>query len=182
MKRKIHNICVYCGSSGDVSPVYRDTAVRLGSLMARRGYALVYGGAASGTMGLIADAVLQGGGEVTGIIPFNLPNEKAHQGLTKLHLVDSMHTRKRMMIEHADALVAMPGGFGTLDEIMEAFSWRQLKLHSLPCFFLNTAGFYNHLLRFLEHTHNEGFLRRQHFEMIRTADTPEELLDHLEAV
>jgi hypothetical protein len=180
MNRKVHNICVYCGSSGDVSPVYRETAARLGAMIASRGHTLVYGGAAAGTMGIIADAVLRGGGRVTGIIPSDIPGEAAHPGLTELHLVDSMHTRKRMMIEKSDVLVAMPGGFGTLDEMMEAFAWRQLGLHPHPCIFLNTAGFYNHLLRFLEHCVNEGFLRPPHYELVRVADTPEELLELLE--
>ncbi len=180
MNTKIRNICVYCGSSGEVSPIYRDTAMRLGSMIARRGCSLIYGGAASGTMGIIADAVLREGGKVTGIIPDKLPGELVHPGLTELHVVDSMHTRKRMMIEKADALIAMPGGFGTLDEIMEAFAWRQLNLHMLPCVFLNTAGFYNHLLRFLEHCCNEGFLRSPHYGLIRVADTPEELFELLE--
>ncbi len=179
---KIQNICVYCGSSDDTSPVYRDTAERLGALMARRGFNLVYGGTSVGTMGILADAVLKDGGKVIGIIPSRMPGEAAHHGLTELLVVDTMHTRKRMMIERADALVAMPGGFGTMDEIMEAFAWRQLDLHQLPCVFLNTAGFFNHLMRFLEHARHEGFLRPRHHELIRIANTPEELLDHLEAI
>lgn len=182
MSAKFRNICVYCGSSDEVSPVYRETAARLGSMIARHGHTLVYGGAAAGTMGIIADAVLRGGGRVTGIIPSGMPGEEAHPGLTELHTVDSMHTRKRMMIEKADVLVAMPGGFGTLDEMMEALAWRQLKLHRLPCIFLNTAGFYNHLLRFLEHSANEGFLRSAHYRLIYVADTPEELFDLLETI
>lgn len=179
-KYAVKKICVYCGSADGILPIYGKTAKEFGLILGRKGYELVFGGAASGTMKIIADAVLEAGGKVTGIIPRDIIGEIAHDGLTELIVVDSMHTRKRMMIEKSDVIVAMPGGFGTMDEIMEAFSWRQLELHSNQCYFLNTAGYYDLLLEFLKFCSEQGFLRPHHYSLIQVAKTPEEFFGKIE--
>jgi uncharacterized protein (TIGR00730 family) len=174
-------ICVFTGSSTGVSPEYAAAARGLGRLLADRGVDLVYGGARVGLMGVVADAVLQAGGSVIGVIPSVLvAKEVAHAGLTDLHVVSSMHERKAKMAELSDAFIAMPGGLGTLEELFEVLTWGQLGLHRKPCGLLNTSGYFDPLLAFVNHTVGEGFVRREHADMIMVAEDPAELLDRLE--
>ena len=154
------SIAVFCGSSGGRDPVYAAAAAALGTGLAREGIRLVYGGAQVGLMGVLADAVLQGGGKVTGIIPAFLgEKEIAHKGLTELLMVQSMHERKYRMQELADGIIALPGGYGTLDELFEMLTWAQLGLHRKPIGLLNTAGFYDPLLSMIDHMRAQGFLQ-----------------------
>jgi uncharacterized protein (TIGR00730 family) len=153
------NICVYCGSRPGVHPAYADAARELGSLIGAQGHGLVYGGGNVGLMGIVADAVLAAGGPVVGVIPQALvQREVGHQGLSQQFVVPDMHVRKRMMAERADAFIAMPGGIGTLEELYEVWTWRQLGYHDKPVGLLNVQGFYDTLLRFMDHTVSEGFL------------------------
>src|SRR3954451_6826808 len=156
-------ICVYCGSNSGANPAYEKIAEQMGTALAQRGIELVYGGGRVGLMGTIANATLAAGGNVIGIIPESLlAKEVAHQGLKDLRVVASMHERKAMMVELADAFIAMPGGFGTLEEFCEVLTWAQLGLHRKPHGLLNTAGFYDSLLRFFDHTMAERFVRAEH--------------------
>ena len=156
----MRRICVFSGSSPGHRPVYREAAATLGGLFAREGIGLVYGGAAVGLMATVADAARTAGGEVIGVIPQSLvEREVAHTGLDDLRVVGSMHERKALMAELSDAFVALPGGIGTLEEIFEVWTWGQLGSHSKPCAFLNTQGFYNRLLDFLDHVVDEAFLK-----------------------
>jgi hypothetical protein len=174
-------LCVYCGSSAGVNEAYATAARDLAGVLVRHDIELIYGGASRGIMGIIADAVLRGGGRVTGIIPrFLERKEVAHRQLTELHVVESMHARKSMMAELADGFIAMPGGFGTLEEIIEIITWGQLGFHECPCGLLNTCGYFDHLLAFLDHTQSEGFLRAQHRSMLLVASTPVELVEQFE--
>ncbi|MHB9139095.1 MAG: LOG family protein [Victivallaceae bacterium] len=176
----IKRICVYCGSSKGASPEYLDAAARLGKLLADRNIELIYGGASIGIMGRLADTVLKHGGRVTGIIPEHLSNKVAHSGLTEIRVVNSMHTRKAMMIETSDAMIALPGGLGTFEEILEAATWRQLELHVKPCGLLNVKGYYNGLLEFLDNAVREHFVKPEHRAIFQVSDTPETLLEMLE--
>jgi uncharacterized protein (TIGR00730 family) len=180
MKNKIHKICVYCGSNAGASPEYRDAAIALGKLLVERNIELVYGGGCVGIMGLLADTVLDNGGKVTGIIPEHLDVRVGHRGLTEIRVVDSMHTRKAMMIEISDAMIALPGGLGTFEEILEAVTWQQLRLHAKPCGILNVKGYYNGLLEFLNNAVTEKFVKPEHRDVLQVADTPVELLNKLE--
>ena len=160
---KSRTICVYCGSAVGARAEYRAVAVELGTAMAEADIRLVYGGAHVGLMGVIADAVLAAGGEVIGIIPQQLADrEVAHRGLTELHVVCSMHERKHMMAELADAFVAMPGGYGTLDELCEVLGWAQLAIHEKPIILLDTADYWQPLFAILDRAVEEGFLQSQH--------------------
>lgn len=173
-------ICVYCGSNAGARPVYAEAARELGSELALRGIGLVYGGGRVGLMGIVADAVLTGGGEVIGVIPKALATkEVAHHGLTDLRVVASMHERKALMVELADAFIALPGGFGTLEEFCEVLTWAQLGIHRKPHGLLNVAEFYAPLLKFFDHAVAEKFVRGVHRELIITASEPAELLDLL---
>ena len=155
----MRSICVYCGSNSGSKPVYSERAMRLGERIAREGLQLVYGGGNVGLMGVVADAVLQAGGEVVGVIPEQLVNwEVAHKGLTRLEVVGSMHERKMRMFDLADAFVALPGGFGTLDEMFEMLTWRQLGIGDKPCAFLDVDGFYQPLVAMIDHMVQERFL------------------------
>jgi hypothetical protein len=155
---QIRTLCVYCGSSGGVDERYRNAAVELGGKLAKAGIELVYGGGHRGLMGLLADAVLADGGRVTGIIPAAMREaEWAHTGLTELLVVDSMHTRKRLMAEKAEAFAILPGGVGTLDETFEILSWRQLRLHDKPVFLVDVAGYWRPLCELLDHIAEAGF-------------------------
>jgi uncharacterized protein (TIGR00730 family) len=176
----INKICVFCGSAHGSTTVYAEMAAALGKVLAERQIELIYGGAAVGTMGVIADTVLAAGGRVTGIIPKHLHSEVAHDNLTEIRVVDSMHTRKAMMLEMADAIIALPGGFGTLDEIFEALSWRQLGLHRKPCGILNVNGYYDQLIAFLDHAVAAGFIRQEHRDILQVAKSPEALLEMLD--
>ena len=160
---KSKTICVYCGSAVGVRAEYRAVAVELGTAMAKGDFRLVYGGAHVGLMGVIADAVLAAGGEVIGVIPRQLAErEVAHRGLTELHVVRSMHERKHMMAELADAFVAMPGGYGTLDELCEVLGWAQLEIHGKPIILLDAAEYWQPLFSMLDRAVEEGFLQPQH--------------------
>ena len=156
---ELRAVCVYCGSNAGSRPAYAERAAELGTRLAREGLALVYGGGNVGLMGIGADAVLAGGGEVVGVIPQQLVDwEVAHKGVTRLEVVDSMHTRKARMFELADGFVALPGGFGTLDEMFEMLTWRQLGLGKKPCAFLGVNGFWQPLMAMLDTMVRERFL------------------------
>jgi uncharacterized protein (TIGR00730 family) len=174
----VKSVLVFCGSSPGGSPEYAQSASELGQLLAARGLQTVYGGARVGLMGALADSALAAGGTVIGVIPTRLvEHEIAHAGLTKLHVVETMHERKALMAELSDAFVALPGGIGTLEEIFEVWTWGQLGSHSKPCAFLNTQGFYNRLLDFLDHVVDEAFLKPVHRGMILVDEKPDALLD-----
>ena len=171
-------ICVYCGSSPGRRPAYRDAAAALGRELAARGLGLVYGGASIGVMGAVADAVLEGGGEVVGVIPHSMAiKEVAHSGLAELFVVGSMHERKARMSELADGFVALPGGWGTFEELFEMLTWAQLGYHQKPCGLLNVAGYFDHLEAFLEHAFAEQFVREQFRPMLIREEDPAALLD-----
>jgi uncharacterized protein (TIGR00730 family) len=175
-------ICVFCGSSAGREPVYRDAARKLGATLARRGLGLVYGGGSVGLMGAVADAALEAGGEVVGVIPRALQlRELAHGKLTSLHVVSSMHERKAKMAELADAFVALPGGMGTLEEFAEVLTWAQLGLHARPCGLLDVGGYWAPLVAFFDHATEEGFLRAEHRALVLVADDPDALLDRFAA-
>jgi len=173
-------IAVFCGSSAGSDPVYSEYAVTLGTELARRGTELVYGGARVGLMGTIADAVLQAGGKATGVLPrFLGSREIAHDGLTELLLVDSMHERKLTMHDLSDGFIAMPGGFGTLEELFEILTWAQLGLHGKPVGLLNVAGFYNDMLQLIGNMTANGFLKTTHRDMLLVESTVPRLLDRM---
>jgi len=175
-------LCVYCGSSSGKHPEYTEHARAFGSEMARRGIALVYGGGKVGLMGILADAVLAGGGKVIGVIPRQLvEREVAHSGLTELQVVESMHQRKTRMYELSDAFVALPGGFGTLDEMFEMLTWAQLGLHRYPCAFLDVRGYYSRLRGMLDDMVVEGFVRREQRESVWFGDDMAQLFDWMQS-
>jgi uncharacterized protein (TIGR00730 family) len=176
-------ICVFCGSSLGSNPDYAEAAVTLGGLLAARKIGLVYGGGNVGLMGVIANAVLDAGGEVIGVIPHALATrEIEHRGVTHLHVVDSMHERKAMMAGLSDAFIAMPGGVGTFEEFFEAVTWTQLGLHRKPCGLLNVSGFYSPLAAFIDQAVSEGFIKPVHRASIIVDDNAERLLNSLAAV
>ena len=176
----MHRICVFLGSNPGYRADYTEAAVALGTTLARQGIGLVYGGASVGLMGALADATLAAGGEVTGVIPRGiLEREVAHKGLADLRIVGSMHERKALMAELADAFVALPGGIGTLEELFEVWTWAQLGSHEKPCALFNVAGYYDRLLGFVDHVVTEGFMRESHRDMLLVADDSEELLARL---
>ncbi|MGE8503506.1 MAG: TIGR00730 family Rossman fold protein [Pseudomonas sp.] len=176
----LRSVCVFCGASPGASPIYREAAEALGQHLAERGIRLIYGGGAVGLMGVVADAALNAGGEVIGIIPQSLERaEIGHRGLTCLEVVDGMHARKARMAELADAFIALPGGLGTLEELFEVWTWGQLGYHAKPLGLLEVNGFYSKLGGFLDHLVAERFVRPQHREMLQIADSPQNLLDAL---
>ncbi|MFO1053592.1 MAG: TIGR00730 family Rossman fold protein [Planctomycetota bacterium] len=180
MSSSLRRVCVYCGSRTGEDPAFADAARRLGSEIARRGLELVYGGASVGLMGIVADAVLAGGGAVRGVIPTNLfVKEVAHFGITELIEVSSMHERKARMAELADAFVALPGGFGTLEEIFEALTWTQIGIHRKPCALLDVSGYFAPLLDFLDGTVRAGFVSPRNREHLIAESDPSRLLDLL---
>jgi len=175
-------ICVFAGSSSGVRNEYRTVARELGHDLARRKLGLVYGGARVGLMGALADEVLAAQGHVTGIIPEALvAKEVAHHGLSELRVVTSMHERKAMMADLADGFIALPGGWGTVEEFFEVLTWGQLGLHRKPCGLLNVQGYFDRLLSFVDHSIEEGFVRRERGAMICVSSSPGELLDMLSA-
>lgn len=177
------SVCVYCGSRHGTRPVYTEAARALGGAIGARGWQLVYGGGKVGLMGEVADATLAAGGRVVGVIPESLQRrEVGHTGLSELHVVQTMHQRKQMMAERADAFVALPGGIGTLEELYEVWTWRQLGYHDRPIGLLNTAGYYDDLLRFMQRTVDEGFLSPEQNAALRVATDPVALLDELAAL
>jgi uncharacterized protein (TIGR00730 family) len=176
----MRHLCVFCGSSAGTRPVYAEAARDLGILLARRGIGLVYGGGHVGLMGVLADAVLRGGGAVVGVIPQALvERELAQAGLTRLVVVDTMHQRKARMADLADGFVALPGGYGTLDETFEILTWAQLGIHAKPVGLLNVAEFFDPLLAWVRHAWAEGFIRQQHVALLTVSTDAEGLLDQL---
>ena len=179
----LRRVCVFCGSHFGADRSYRELAESFGSLLASRGISLVYGGGNVGLMGAIAEAALAGGGDVIGVIPRSLVDrEVAHQGLSELIVVDSMHERKKKLYELSDAVVAMPGGMGTLDELFEALTWNQLEIHFKPTGLLNAGGYWDPLVAMLDRMTEQGFVRTAHREMLQVESTAEELLAALARV
>ena len=177
----MRRICVYCGSNPGRQPEYAAAAVELAGVLVRHELELVYGGADKGVMGIIADAVLEQGGKAHGVIPQMLMDKEiAHRGLTELHVVASMHARKTMMAALSDGFIAMPGGFGTLEEIIEMVTWGQLQFHDKPCGLLNTHGYFDQLLRFLDHAQEEGFVRTENRDMLLCDRAPVGLIQQFE--
>ena len=179
---RMRRICVYCGSNLGGRSVYADAARDLADVLIRHDIEMVYGGADKGIMGVVADAMLKQGGKVYGVIPrMLLEKEIVHQGLTELHVVDSMHERKSMMATLADGFIAMPGGFGTLEEIVEIVTWGQLRFHDKPCGLLNVDGYFDHLLSYLDHANHEGFLRSENRDMLLSDENAAGLLQQFES-
>ncbi|MBW4331934.1 TIGR00730 family Rossman fold protein [Stakelama sp. CBK3Z-3] len=175
-------LAVYCGSATPADPVYIQTAREVGATLAERGIGVVYGGGKLGLMGAVADAALEAGGEVIGIIPQALVDaEVAHQGLTELHVVETMHERKARFTELSDGFVTIPGGTGTMDELWEAMSWAQLGYHADPVGLLNVAGYYDHLIAFVAKMGEVGFLRPQHQGLLIVDETLDGLLAEMAA-
>lgn len=173
-------LCVFCGSSSGQDPIYLETARALGETMAAQGIELVYGGASVGLMGAVADAALAKGGHVIGVMPQALVDKEiAHGGLSDLRVVGSMHERKALMSELADGFIALPGGVGTLEEWFEVWTWSQLGIQRKPCGLLNVAGYYDHLLAFLDHVTAERFLAPDHRAMVLVDEDGDRLLDRL---
>jgi uncharacterized protein (TIGR00730 family) len=176
----LQRICVFCGSSLGTRPVYVEAARQMGRVLAERGMELVYGGSHLGLMGVLADACLGRGGRVTGVMPRALVDrEIAHRGLTELRVVASMHERKALMADLADAFIAMPGGFGTWEEFCEVLTWSQLGLQSKACALFNVNGYYDPLLAMADHARAEGFLRPEHRDLALSDKDPERLLERL---
>lgn len=174
-------ICVFAGSKPGAKCDYADAAWKLGCALVERGHELVYGGGNVGLMGVIADAVLELDGHVTGVIPDALlSQEVAHEGLSDLRIVRSMHERKALMAELSDGFIAMPGGIGTMEEFFEVLSWAQLGIHNKPCGLLNVAGYYQPLIRFLDHAVEHGFLKPKHRSLLIVESVPHRLLELLE--
>ena len=175
-------VCVYCGSRNGSSPAFRAAAQALGRLIGERGWRLVYGGGNVGLMGATADAALTAGAKVVGVIPERLLHlEVGHRELTELHVVPTMHGRKRLMAEMADVFIAMPGGIGTFEELFEVWTWRHLGYHDQPIGLLNVEGFYDPLLAFMRHTLHAGFIDASQQAMLTVHDDPATLLDRLAA-
>lgn len=175
-------ICVYCGSSAGNAKAYADAAHAMGELLAARGIGLVYGGGSVGLMGIVADAALEKGGEVIGVIPeILMGREVDHRGLSELHVVDTMHTRKAKMAELADGFVALPGGVGTMEEMFEVWTWTQLGGQDKPVGLLDVAGFYRPLVTFLDHLVTEGFVRPEHRAILQVDADPAALVAKLDA-
>ena len=174
------SICVYCGSRTGDDPGFAAVAKQVGSWIGQRGGQLVYGGGRNGLMGMVADATLAAGGRVIGVIPKALVDkEQAHHGCSELHIVDSMHERKRIMAEHADAFLALPGGIGTFEEFFEVWTWRQLGYHNKPIGLLNVNGYYDSLLAFLQSSVHAGFMSSGLLTLITEATEAERLLENL---
>jgi uncharacterized protein (TIGR00730 family) len=181
-EKKRIRVAVYCGSANGTNPAYLEEARALGAAIAAAGMGLVYGGASVGLMGAVADAALAGGAEVIGVLPKVLAgNEIAHAGLTRLEQVPTMHARKARMVKLADAFLILPGGYGTLDELMEIATWAQLKIHAKPCVLINTAGYWNGLLDFLDTAVEAGFLKAKNRALLRVAGHAAEAMEMLAA-
>lgn len=176
----MRRVCVFCGSSPGRRPEYREAARAMGALLAAEGVGLVFGGGRVGLMGVVADAVLAGGGEAVGVIPEALMRrEVGHRGLGELHVVGSMHERKARMADLADAFVALPGGFGTFEEFCEVLTWSQLGIHPKPCGLLDVAGYYAPLVAMFDHAAAEGFVRPEHRALVLRETEPARLLERL---
>ncbi|CAA9456857.1 MAG: Lysine decarboxylase family [uncultured Rubrobacteraceae bacterium] len=178
----MNTVCVFCGSSEGLRPSYAAAARRMGKMIARRGLRLVYGGGRVGLMGVLADAALEEGGEVVGVIPEALvTRELAHANLTQLYVVGSMHERKALMADLSDGFVTLPGGYGTLEELLEVLSWAQLSIHEKPCALLDVDGYWEPLAALFDKAVTEGFVRPNHRSLILTGEDPELLLDRMKS-
>lgn len=178
----MEKLCVFCGSSTGNDPIYKNEAVRLANLLVRNGITLIYGGGSVGIMGILADHMLSVGGQVTGVIPqFLYDWEVGHDGVTELIIVDSMHSRKQRMAEISDGFMALPGGFGTLEEMAEILTWNQLKLINKPVGILNINGFFDPLLRMLDNMVQHGFLKQDNRDLLHDDTDPEKLLTKLKS-
>jgi uncharacterized protein (TIGR00730 family) len=176
----LKRICVFSGSRMGSRPIYQQAAAALGQAMARQGLELVYGGASVGLMGVLADTILAAGGRVTGVIPqFLVDKEIAHPNLSELHVVESMHQRKALMASLSDGFVALPGGFGTLEEFCEVLTWAQMRLHDRPCGLLNIEGFYDPLIQMFDQALQQQFLRPEHRQLVLAHHEPAALLQLL---
>ena len=176
----MQRICIFCGSQAGTNALYRQAAITLGRLLAQHGYGLVYGGGSVGLMGVIADAVLACGGEVIGVIPESMvARELAHTGLTQLQVVPGMHERKARMAVLADAFIALPGGYGTFEELFEVITWAQLGMHHKPIGLLNVAGYFDAFKMLVDRAIAEGFIRVEHWHLFTMADHPALLLESL---
>jgi uncharacterized protein (TIGR00730 family) len=177
----MNSICVYCGSSDKINPAYLEAATQMGRAIARRGLQLWYGAGSTGLMGAVANGALEAGGEVIGVIPtLFLTPQLAHTGLTRLEVVESMHQRQERLADQAEAFVALPGGFGTFDEIFETLTWAQIGLHKKPVGLLNTLHYYDLLIRTVEYARSEGFIYDEHRLLFVCELEPEKLLDKLD--
>ena len=177
---RVERVCVFCGASPGARPAYRETTEELARVLVAERIGVVYGGGGVGLMGALADAVLAEGGEVTGIIPRALVDrEIAHRDVADMRVVGSMHERKALMAELADALIALPGGLGTLEELFEVYTWAQLGLHRKPCGLLNVEGYYDGIAGFLSHAVEERFVREEHREMLIVEAEPQALIERL---
>jgi uncharacterized protein (TIGR00730 family) len=172
---RARRVAVYCGSASGTNPAFLAEAVATGKAIAAAGLGLVYGGASVGLMGAVADAALGGGAEVIGVLPEILTgSEIAHGGLSRLEIVPTMHERKARMVKLSDAFLILPGGYGTLDEMMEIVTWKQLRLHAKPCIVIDTAGYWDGLLEFLDHAVTAGFLKPENRKLLQVAGSAEE--------
>lgn len=177
-----HRVAVYCGSSAGSDPAFTAEARVLGAAIVAAGMGVVYGGASAGLMGALADAALAAGGEVIGVLPDVLVGKEiAHRGLTTLEMVGSMHERKARIAELADAFIALPGGYGTLDEMLEAVTWAQLRIHSKPCLLINTAGYWDGLVDFLDRAVDAGFVKPENRDLLRAVPTTADAMNYIEA-
>ncbi len=178
--RKVGSACVYCGTGHKVDPIYKETAARLGTVMAENKVRLVYGGGKVGLMGIVSEYCFKAGGEVVGIIPEHIQDtEITNEDLTELHVVDSMHTRKGLMVEKSEGFIVLPGGFGTLDETFEILTWKYLGLHDKPIVLINVNGFYEPLLKMIDHMVESGFTPFWHRSLYQVVETPEEAVQAL---
>jgi uncharacterized protein (TIGR00730 family) len=174
------SICVNCGSNPGLEPDYMETAGMLGQTLVENNIDLVYGGSDVGLMGALAQAVLQNGGKVIGVIPESFADRVGNRHITELYVVESMHERKKLMFDLSDGFIALPGGFGTLEEIFELLTWSQLGYHTKPCGFLNVCGYFDRLMAFLDHTFAQQFVRQEHRQMVLVDDTVNGLLKQFE--
>lgn len=180
MTRPTFSLCVYCGSKPGTDPLFAKAAVDVGHWIAQHGGQLVYGGGSGGLMGIVANAALEAGGRVIGVIPKALvEKEWAHHGCTELHVVENMHERKRLMAEKSGAFLALPGGIGTLEELFEVWTWRQLGYHDKPIGLLNITGYYDGMLAFLQNAITQGFLGEWQMGLVQSGDTVDSLLSDL---
>lgn len=174
-------IAVFCGSKNGLDPIYKEHAASIGRMLASAGFSIIYGGGNKGLMGAVANAMLDGGGSITGVIPKVLIEwEHQHEGLTELVITEDMHQRKKIMYERCEAAIILAGGFGTLDEMFEMLTWNQLNIHDKKIYILNSAGFYTHLISHMQHLQDAGFLYGEISQRIRFFDTPDELISELD--
>jgi hypothetical protein len=173
-------MAVFCGSQKGKNPLFEEHTRQLGHILAKKNITLIYGGGNKGLMAAVANAAIEKKGKVVGVMPTLLRNrEQQHEGLSELHIVENMHARKAMLFDKADSAIILPGGFGTLDELFEMLTWNQLDIHLKKIFFLNTAGFYTHLIAHIEHMHQQDFLYNSPEKNITVLDDPKEILLHL---